>query len=64
MRILKIGTYALAISTILHIMWAIGSPNGILFYENNIYIKIIELIVSFGAIVFLLMEMKEEVKGR
>ncbi|MCE8425084.1 MAG: hypothetical protein J5U17_04840 [Candidatus Methanoperedens sp.] len=54
LKILKVFIYNYSIIAIILMTLAILSPTGIIYYENNIYIKIIETLMSAITITYLL----------
>ncbi len=55
---LKIISSACSISAIILISLAIASPNGITYYEDRIPVKIIEVLLSFIALIYLMRDLK------
>jgi hypothetical protein len=61
---LKIVSVAWSISAILLISSAIALPDGITFYEPNMIIKIIEVLISLLAIMYLLHDLKISISNK
>lgn len=51
-----------AITAIFHVTWAIASPNGWTFYENNLVIKYTEIVFSIIVLVWFLKDIVFEIK--
>ncbi len=55
---LKIISGACGISAIILISLAIASPNGIIYYEDRMPVKIIEILISSMAVIYLLHDLE------
>jgi hypothetical protein len=56
--LLKIVSVACSISALILISSAIAFPHGIIFYEDSMIIKILEILISWIAIMYLLHDLK------